>query len=225
MPTVDVHTGSGDVTGTVDLDDALFGAPVNVSAMHEVVSAQLAAARAGTAKVRNRAAVRGGGSKPWRQKGTGRARQGSIRAPQWTGGAVAHGPTGEQNHVKRVNKKLRRLALRSALSDRTASGDVRVVEGLAFDRPRTKAAAAALDALGLAGRHVLLVLAGWDDDVTRSFRNLPDVHVLTVDQLNTYDVLRSDVVVFQREALEHVGTGRRADLPAASAGGEGQEAP
>ncbi|MBW3601693.1 MAG: 50S ribosomal protein L4 [Actinobacteria bacterium] len=224
MPTVDVHTSTGDVTGSVDLDEGVFGAPVNVAAMHEVVRAQLAAARAGTAKVRNRAEVRGGGSKPWRQKGTGRARQGSIRAPQWAGGGVAHGPTGEQNHVKRVNRKLRRIALRSALSDRAASGDVRVIEGLAFDRGRTKAAAAVLDALGLAGRRVLLVLAGWDDDVTKSFRNLPDVHLLTVDQLNTYDVLRSDVVVFQRDALERIGTGRRADLPVAT-GAEGEDAP
>ncbi len=224
MPAVDVYASSGDVTGSVDLDEGLFGGPVNVAAMHEVVSAQLAAARAGTAKVRGRGEVRGGGRKPWRQKGTGRARQGSIRAPQWAGGAVAHGPTGEQNHVKRVNKKLRRVALRSALSDRAASGDVRVVDGLGFERARTKDAAAVVDALGLGGRHVLLVLAGWDDAVVKSFRNLPGVHLLTVDQLNTYDVLRSDVVVFQREALEHVGTGRRPDLPAV-AEPEGGDAP
>lgn len=218
MPTVDVQTSSGDVTGSVELDEGLFGAPVNVAAMHEVVSAQLAAARAGTAKVRGRGDLRGGGRKPWRQKGTGQARQGSVRAPQWVGGGVAHGPTGEQSHVKRVNKKLRRVALRSALSDRAASGDVRVVDGLAFERARTKDAVAVVDALGLAGQDVLLVLAGWDEAVAKSFRNLPGVHLLTVDQLNTYDVLRSDAVVFQRDALGHVGTGRRADLPAAAEG-------
>lgn len=212
MPTVDVHTPSGDATGTVSLDDALFDVDPNVAAMHQVVTAQLAAGRSGTSKTKSRSEVRGGGRKPWRQKGTGRARHGSIRAPQWTGGGVAHGPSGEQNHTKRVSKKLKRLALCSALSDRARSGGVRVVSGLRFEAPRTKDAVAFLDALGLSGRQVLLVLAARDDAVGKSFRNLPGVHLLTVDQLNTYDVLCSDVVVFQQDALSYIGTGTRADL-------------
>jgi large subunit ribosomal protein L4 len=209
---VDVVSPAGEVTGSVDLDADLFDADVNVPAMHQVVTAQLAAARAGTSKTKSRSQVRGGGRKPWRQKGTGRARHGSIRAPQWAGGGVAHGPTGEENHTKRVNKKVKRLALRSALSDRARSGAVRVVSGLRFDAPRTKDAVAVLDALGLSGQRVLLVLAGRDEAVAKSFRNLGDVHLLTVDQLNTYDVLCSDVVAFQEEALDYVGTGGRADL-------------
>ena len=212
---IDLHTMAGTTDGTVDLPDEIFAAPINVPAMHQVVTAQLAAARSGTSKVRSRSEVRGGGKKPWRQKGTGRARHGSIRAPQWTGGGVAHGPSGEQNYTKRVPKKLKRVALRSALSDRAASGDVRVVSDLAFERPRTKDAIAFLDALGLSDRRVLLVLASRDETLLRSFRNLgPRVHTLLVDQLNTYDVLCSDVVVFQADAIEHIGTGTRADLPA-----------
>jgi large subunit ribosomal protein L4 len=217
MASIDLHGADGTVTGSAELADELFAAPVNVPAMHQVVTAQLAAARSGTSKTKSRGEVRGGGRKPWRQKGTGRARQGSIRAPQWTGGGVAHGPTGEENYTKRVTKKLKRVALRSALSDRAGSGDVRVVEGLTFDAPRTKDAVAFLEAMGLTGRKVLLVLATRDERVGRSFRNLGTVHLLTVDQLNTYDVLCSDVVVFQQEALEYVGTGMRADLVGAAA--------
>ncbi len=215
MATFDLRTRDGATAGTVELDDEIFAVPLNVPAMHQVVVAQLAAARSATSKVRNRGEVRGGGKKPYRQKGTGRARQGSIRAPQWSGGGVAHGPTGEQNYTKRVSKKLKRLALRSALSDRAASGDLLVVRDLAFDAPRTKDAIATLDALGVAGRRVLLVLAGIDVTVMRSFRNLPEVHLLTVDQLNTYDVLVSDVVVFAEAALAHIGLGTREDAAAA----------
>src|SRR5688572_31627388 len=126
--------------------------------MHQVVVAQLAAARSGTSKVKSRGEVRGGGRKPWRQKGTGRARQGSIRSPQWSGGGVAHGPSGEQNYTKRVSKSLKRVALRSALTDRARSGDVRVVETISFDAPKTKDAIALLGGLDLEERRVLLVL-------------------------------------------------------------------
>lgn len=210
--TIDLHTVAGATDGTIDLDPALFGAKVHTAAMHQVVTAQLAVARAGTSKTKTRGEVRGGGRKPWRQKGTGRARQGSIRAPQWAGGGIAHGPSGEQNYVKRVSKKLKRLALRSALSDRARDHAVRVVSDLSFDTPRTKAAAAFLSALQLTDARVLLVLSARDEPVAKSFRNLSSVHILTVDQLNTYDVLCSDVVVFQQEALAYVGTGRRADL-------------
>ena len=212
MATIDLHSKDGSTNGTVDLDDAIFDAQVNVPAMHQVVTAQLAAARSGTSKVKSRGEVRGGGRKPWRQKGTGRARQGSTRAPQWSGGGVAHGPSGEQNYTKRVNKQLKRVALRSALSDRARSGDVRVVDSFGIDEPKTKDAVALLGALDIRDRRVLLVLATRDEAVGRSFRNLGDVHVLTVDQLNTYDVLVSDVVVFEQAALAHVGKGTRDDL-------------
>src|SRR5688500_6639318 len=156
---IDLHTKAGKTDGTVDLDDELFDAPVNVPAMHQVVVAQLAAARSGTSKVKSRGEVRGGGRKPWRQKGTGRARQGSIRSPQWSGGGITHGPSGEQNYTKRVSKSLKRVALRSALSDRARSGDVRVISDLTFDAPKTKDAIAFLDAMELGARRVLVVLA------------------------------------------------------------------
>ena len=212
MPTVDVYTSTGSASRRLDLDEAVFGLEPNVPAMHQVVVAQLAAARRGTAKVKSRGEVRGGGKKPWRQKGTGRARQGSTRAPHWSGGGVVHGPTGEQNHTKRVNKKLKAVALRSALSDRAASGDLKILADLGFDAPKTSAAVGVLDALGVRDRKVLLVLATRDEVVAKSFRNLPSVHLLTVDQLNTYDVLVSDVVLLQEGALDHIGKGTRSDL-------------
>lgn len=225
---IDVLDAQGSTAGSVELDPALFEAPVNVPVLHQVVTAQLAAARAATAKTKSRGEVRGGGAKPWRQKGTGRARQGSIRSPQWAGGGVAHGPTGEQNHRKRVNKKVKRLALASALSDRAGSDDVRVVRDFGLTEPRTRDAVALLDRLELAGRTVLVVLAERDDAIARSFRNLPDAHVLTVDQLNVYDLLTHDVVVFAEAALDRIGGGGRsagradADGTAQAAEDEGQ---
>jgi large subunit ribosomal protein L4 len=217
---IDVLDAEGSATGTVELDPALFEAPINVPVLHQVVTAQLAAARAGSAKTKSRGEVRGGGAKPWRQKGTGRARQGSIRSPQWAGGGVAHGPTGEQNHRKRVNKKVKRLALASALSDRAGSDDVRVVRDFGLTEPRTRDAVALLDKLELSGRTALIVLAERDEVIARSFRNLPYAHVLTVDQLNVHDLLTHDVVVFAEAALGHIGGGRaatrRGDRSAAS---------
>jgi large subunit ribosomal protein L4 len=208
--TVDVFNLKGENLGTVDLPAAWFEGEVNVPVMHQVVTAQLAAARQGTHKTKTRAEVAGGGSKPWRQKGTGRARQGSIRAPQWVGGGVAHGRVPKDWSV-RVNKKVKRAALRSALTDRARGEAVTVVRDLAFDDPRTKDAVAALDALGHADAKVLVVLADWHQPTVRSFRNLPRVHTLVVDQLNTHDVLVSDVVVFDEAALDLIGTGKRAD--------------
>jgi large subunit ribosomal protein L4 len=138
MVSVPVLGIDGSEKGTVELDDAWFGAEVNVPVMHQVVTAQLAAARSGTSKTKTRGEVRGGGKKPWRQKGTGRARQGSIRAPQWIGGGVVHGPSGEQNYTQAGQQEDEAVALRSALSDRAAGENVRVVEGLAFDAPRPR---------------------------------------------------------------------------------------
>jgi large subunit ribosomal protein L4 len=201
MATVDVVDADGAKAGTVDLPDEVFGVQVNVPVMHQVVRAQLAAARAGTHSTKTRAEVRGGGKKPWRQKGTGRARQGSIRAPQWTGGGVVFGPQ-PRDHSFRVNKKEKVLALRSALTDRRAGGNLVVLDALDFDEPKTARAAGLLATLGYGDRKVLLVVDGLEDAAIRSFRNLPTVHLLTFDQLNTYDVLASDVVVFTRDSLD-----------------------
>src|SRR3954451_5473804 len=148
MPTITLRNTSGSDAGTIDLDDELFGIEPNVAVMHQVVTAQLAAARAGTQSTKTRAEVAGGGAKPWRQKGTGRARQGSIRAPHWRGGGVAHGPK-PRSYAQRTPKKMIRLALRSALSDRASEQKVMVIDAWSFDTPKTKDAISALTALGL----------------------------------------------------------------------------
>lgn len=199
---VDVYDLEGAKTGSVDLDPAVFGIEANRAVLHQVVVAQLAAARSGTHKTKTRAEVRGGGAKPWRQKGTGRARQGSIRAPQWTGGGTVFGPQ-PRSYAQRTPKKMIRLALRSALSDRAQGGRVMVLEDYGFEAPRTKPAKALLDKLGTTGR-VLVVISDWDEDDTavRSFRNLPQIHIIPADQLNTYDVLRSDWMLFSTASLE-----------------------
>jgi large subunit ribosomal protein L4 len=199
MPSVTVKTSSGSDAGSVDLDQEIFGIEPNVPVMHQVVTAQLAARRAGTQSTKTRAEVRGGGAKPWKQKGTGRARAGSSRSPIWIGGGVAHGPK-PRSYAQRTPKKMIRLALRSALSDRAAEGKVFVIDQWAFDTPSTKGAIAALAALGAEGR-VLVVLSRDDVVAWKSFRNLQHVHVLEVGELNTYDVLVSDCVVFTRQTL------------------------
>jgi large subunit ribosomal protein L4 len=190
---------TGKASGKVELDDALFGVDPNVPVMHQVVTAQLAARRAGTQSTKTRAEVAGGGAKPWRQKGTGRSRQGSIRSPQWRGGGVALGPK-PRSYRQRTPKKMVRLALASALSDRRADGKVVVIDDWGIDAPSTKTAAEILGKVGVEGR-VLAVLTRDDEVVWKSLRNLPDVHVLTTDQLNAYDVLVSDWVVFTKASL------------------------
>jgi len=190
---------SGAELGEVDLDPEVFGLEPNAAVLHQVVTAQLAAARSGTQSTKTRAEVRGGGAKPYRQKGTGRARQGSTRAPQFVGGGVALGPK-PRSYAQRTPKKMVRLALRSALSDRAAAGRVAVVDTWTFESPRTKDAVAALDALGLAGR-VLLVLGDGDGYAERSFANLPQARTLTARELTAYDVLLHDWVVFTDETL------------------------
>jgi large subunit ribosomal protein L4 len=199
MASIDVKSPSGSAAGSVDLDDTIFGIEPNVPVMHQVVTAQLANRRAGTQSTKTRAEVRGGGAKPWKQKGTGRARQGSTRSPQWVGGGVALGPK-PRSYAQKTPKKMVRLALRSALSDRAADDKVVVVDGWGFEAPSTKGAVAALAALGVEGR-VLVVLSREDIDAWKSFRNLPSVHVLEVGELNTYDVLVNDYVVFTRDTL------------------------
>jgi large subunit ribosomal protein L4 len=198
MTTVDKRNASGGNVGSVELDDAMFGVQPNVPVMHQVVTAQLAARRSGTQSTKTRAEVKGGGAKPWRQKGTGRARQGSIRSPQWVGGGVALGPK-PRSYAQRTPKKMIRLALRSALSDRANDGKVLVVDW-GFDAISTKAAVAALQALELEGR-VLVVLGPEDEIAWKSFRNLQHVHLIEARELNAYDVLASDWVVFTEETL------------------------
>ena len=191
---------------TVDLPEEIFAAKVNVPLIHQVVVAQQAAARQGTHAAKTRGEVRGGGKKPYRQKGTGRARQGSLRAPQYAGGGVAHGPV-PRSYVQRTPKKMKVAALRGALSDRLSHGRVLVVSGFVDgDAPRTKDAVAVLvSALSTSGGDLgrpVLVVAHRDDELTwKSLRNVPRVHVLAEDQLNTYDVLASDHVVFTEQAL------------------------
>jgi large subunit ribosomal protein L4 len=187
---------------TVDLPEEIFAAKVNVPLIHQVVVAQQAAARQGTHSAKSRGEVRGGGKKPYRQKGTGRARQGSLRAPQYTGGGVVHGPV-PRSYVQRTPKKMKAAALRGALSDRLSHGRVLVVSGFVDgDVPKTKDAVAVLTgAIGALDRPVLVV-AHRDDEITwKSLRNVAGVHVLAEDQLNTYDVLASDHVVFTEQAL------------------------
>ena len=186
---------------TVELPDEIFAAKVNVPLIHQVVVAQQAAARQGTHATKTRGEVRGGGKKPYRQKGTGRARQGSLRAPQYAGGGVVHGPQ-PRSYVQRTPKKMKAAALRGALSDRLSHGRVLVVSGFVDgDVPRTKDAVAVLASAVAPGEKVLVV-AHRDDELTwKSLRNVPSVHVLTEDQLNTYDVLASDHVVFTEQAL------------------------
>lgn len=196
--TSEVRRSDGTLAGRVELSVELFGVVPNVPVMHQVVVAQLAAARAGTHSTKTRSKVRGGGAKPWRQKGTGRARQGSTRAPHWTGGGVVFGPT-PRDYTQRTPKKMKRLALRSALSDRAAEGRVVIVE-LDLESPRTKAARSSLTAMECSGR-ILLVVAEADEMVALSFRNLPECQTTAVGELSTYDVLRSDWVVFTPASL------------------------
>jgi large subunit ribosomal protein L4 len=197
---IQVKTPDGKVEGSVELPAELFDAPANIALMHQVVTAQQAAARQGTHSTKTRGAVSGGGRKPYRQKGTGRARQGSTRAPQFTGGGVVHGPQ-PRDYSQRTPKKMIAAALRGALSDRARNGRIHAITELVSGQtPSTKSAKAFLGTL--TDRKQVLVVIGRDDEAgAKSVRNLPGVHILTPGQLNTYDVLRSDDVIFSVEAL------------------------
>jgi large subunit ribosomal protein L4 len=205
---VDVTTTTaGGAAGKAELPDALFGIEPNTAVLHQVVNAQLAHRRAGTHSTKTRAEVAGGGAKPWRQKGTGRARQGSIRAPQWRGGGIAHGPK-PRDYSQRTPKKMVRLALRSALSDRASSKRIKVVDDWGIDEPSTKRAVELLGALGLRTKgerdpRVLLVLDRTEHAVWKSFRNLGErVQIVLPDELNPYDVIVNDWLVFSKTTLE-----------------------
>lgn len=198
-----LYKADGAASGDMKLDADVFGIEPNLNVLHQVVTAQLAAARAGTASTKTRGEVRGGGRKPWRQKGLGRARHGSIRSPQWTGGGVAHGPQ-PRDYTQRTPKKMKRLALRSALSARASESAIMVVDEIDWPAPKTKQAVALLEAMDAAGK-TLLVLTQLDGSAGKSFRNLPDVRTVEPGHLTAYDVLWSDQVVFTSHTVGSVG--------------------
>lgn len=222
MTTVDVLTAAGTKAGSVELPDSVFDVQTNIPLIHQVVVAQLAAARQGTAKTKRRGEVSGAGRKPFKQKGTGRARQGSIRAPHMKGGGVVHGPT-PRDYDQRTPKKMKAAALRGALSDRARDGRVHVfasiVEG---EVPSTKKALAAI--ASVAPKNALIVLSRNEETAALSLRNAEKVHVLFVDQLNTYDVLISDDVVFTQAALEFLLAGPVAGKSVKGVGTESEAA-
>ena len=199
MADLTLKTAAGKDSGTIELDDEVFGIRPNVSLMHQVVTAQLAARRSGTQRTKTRSEVSGGGRKPYAQKGTGNARQGSIRSPQFSGGGVALGPK-PRSYDQKTPKKMVKAALRSALSDRASDGKVVVVDSWGIDTPKTKDAKAALDALGITG--TALVVVGRDDAAAAlSFRNLPKVQIIGPGELNAYDVLCNEWVIFTKDVL------------------------
>ncbi len=197
--TVDRHNADGDVIDQVELDASIFGVTPNVPLLHQVVTAQLAARRSGTHSTKTRSEVAGGGAKPYRQKGTGRARQGSTRAPQFAGGGVAFGPK-PRSYAQRTPRKMVRLALCSALSDRVAEGNLRVIDSWPFEVPKTKDAIKALNALEVGGR-TLVVLSSDDAVAERCFGNLPDVTLVEAAQLTAYEVMAHDWIIFTSDTI------------------------
>ncbi|QOR34579.1 50S ribosomal protein L4 [Clostridium sp. 'deep sea'] len=202
MPAVALYNTKGDQIGNVDLTEAVFGAEVNQSLMHQAVVMYLAAQRRGTASVKTRGEVRGGGRKPWRQKGTGRARIGTIRAPHWTGGGTVFGPT-PRDYTKKMNKKARRQAIRSALSAKVAAGELIVVDELQFDKPKTKEMVGVLQNIK-AGKKVLVVTPIGHENVVLSARNIPSVYTAAASMVNVYQVLNCDSLVMTKEAVQKV---------------------
>ncbi|PRY61785.1 MULTISPECIES: 50S ribosomal protein L4 [Glycomyces] len=199
---INVKNASGEETGkTIALPASIFDVEPNIPLMHQVVTAQLAAARSGSAKTKTRGEVRGGGKKPYRQKGTGRARQGSTRAPQFAGGGVVHGPQ-PRSYAERTPKKMKAAALAGALTDRVRGENVHVIDSfIADETPKTKTAKAALAAITGASK-VLVVLSRDEETAAQSLRNLPEVHLLDAGQVNTYDVLNNEDIVFSEAAIE-----------------------
>ncbi|MBC7265840.1 MAG: 50S ribosomal protein L4 [Coriobacteriia bacterium] len=200
MATIEVKDANGKKVGTADVSDAVFAIEPNTFAMHQVVRSQLAARRQGTHDTKGRSEVSGGGRKPWRQKGTGRARQGTIRAPQWKGGGVVFGPT-PRSYAFKVPNKVVKLAMRSALSAKNAEGVLHVIDEFGFTEPSTKQAAAVLENLGITGR-CTVVVANDDVNAILSLRNLPKVRVITASEANTYDLIDNTALLFTKPALE-----------------------
>jgi large subunit ribosomal protein L4 len=202
MSKIALYNMQGEAVGEVELDDRIFGVQVSDAAMHRVVKMHLANRRVGTAAVKDRSAVSGGGRKPWRQKGTGRSRHGSIRSPLWVGGGTVFGPT-PRDYSYRIPRKVRRLALKSALTSKVRDGELIVVEALTFNEPKTREMVKALNNLK-AGDKVLLVTAGVEPNLVKSARNIPGVKTLPANQLNVYDVLYYKNLLLTRDALARV---------------------
>ncbi|MBE7026028.1 MAG: 50S ribosomal protein L4 [Ruminococcaceae bacterium] len=202
MAKLDLYNMSGEKTGTIDVKDEIFGVEVKKSVLHDVVVNYLANQRQGTQSALTRTEVRGGGIKPWRQKGTGRARQGSIRAPQWTGGGVVFAPK-PRDYSYRLNKKVKALALKMALSSKVASEDIIVVDGLKFDEIKTSAAAKMLSALGVSDK-ALVVSAANDINMYKSVRNIEGVCASNVDTLNVYEILNHKKFIIAKDAVEKI---------------------
>jgi large subunit ribosomal protein L4 len=203
MTTIEVKNSSGKKASDAELAASVFEIEPNMHAMHEVVRSQRAARRAGTHDTLTRGQVRGGGKKPWRQKGTGRARQGTIRAPQWAGGGTVFGPH-PRSYAFKVPAKVIKLAMRSALSAKLADGELVVVDSLTFEKPATKEAAAVLKNLGLDGKRITLVLDDENVNGFLSFRNIPTVRVIAASEVNTYDFIDNKALVLTSEALKHI---------------------
>lgn len=202
MPKVALFNISGDQVGEIELNDAVFGIEPNKHVLHDAVVMQLASLRQGTHKVKGRSEVRGGGRKPWKQKGTGRARQGSIRAPQWVGGGTVFGPT-PRSYAYKLPKKVRRLAIKSALSSKVIENEIIVLDALTLNGPKTKEFAAILNNLK-ADRKALIVAPSYDDNVALSARNIPGVKFVAADGINVLDVLGHDKLIITKEAVQKV---------------------
>ncbi|MED4073263.1 50S ribosomal protein L4 [Priestia endophytica] len=202
MPTVALFNQGGENLGNIDLNEAVFGIEPNESVLFDAILMQRSATRQGTHKVKNRSEVRGGGRKPWRQKGTGRARQGSIRSPQWRGGGVVFGPT-PRSYSYKLPKKVRRLAIKSALSSKVQSNDFVVLEDLALQAPKTKDMVAVLSNLSVDSK-TLIVTADVNENVTLSVRNIPGVNVITASSVNVLDLVSAEKVVFTKGAVQKV---------------------
>ncbi|MGP0579999.1 50S ribosomal protein L4 [Paenibacillus peoriae] len=202
MPKVALFNISGSQVGEIELNDAVFGIEPNKHVLHDAVVMQLASLRQGTHKVKGRSEVRGGGRKPWKQKGTGRARQGSIRAPQWVGGGTVFGPT-PRSYAYKLPKKVRRLAIKSALSSKVIENEIIVLDALALNGPKTKEFAAILNNLK-ADRKALIVAPSYDDNVALSARNIPGVKFVAADGINVLDVLGHDKLIITKEAVQKV---------------------
>ena len=208
---VPVRDMSGKQVGELELSDAIFATPVNASVMHQALVRQLSNARQGTHDTKSRGEVRGGGKKPWRQKGTGRARQGSTRAPNWIGGGTVFGPT-PRKYIKALPKKMQRLALRSALSSKAAAGSIVVLDQMAIDAPKTKTVVNMLSSLGIKDQTVLLVTAEKTLPVWKSVSNIAEMKPLLSGYINVRDLLSHDTVLLTRDAVAHIETWLGADL-------------
>lgn len=204
MATIEIKDVKGAAAGTVELSDAVFAIEPNVPVMHRTVKAQQASWRQGTANTRTRGMVRGGGKKPWRQKGTGRARQGSIRAAQWRGGGVIFGPK-PRTYVKRMNNKEVKLAMRSALSAKLRDNELVLVDDYGFEKPSTKAAVAMLKALGIEGKRLTIIVREDDINAYLSFRNIPKTFIITPAEANTYDLVNNGALLMPADIAAHFG--------------------